>query len=76
MASLAIGDREELIHAVSTQYQVCDRRMDNHFSTAYTALNIASIGLWSAMFYLAVTEGHSNWYRSKAWLQFHIRLPQ
>jgi len=42
-ASLAIADREELIHvAVSTQYQVCDRRMDKQFSTAYTALYIAS----------------------------------
>ena len=43
MASLAIADKEELIHvAISTQYQVCDRRMDKQFSTAYTALYIAS----------------------------------
>jgi len=40
------------------------------------SLAIASIGLWIAMFYLAVTEGHSNWYHSNAWLQFHIRHPQ
>ena len=33
-------DREELIHvAISTQYMVCDRRMDKHFSTAYTVYN-------------------------------------
>jgi len=23
-----------------------------------------------------VIEGHSNWYHSKAWVQFPIRLPQ
>jgi len=23
-----------------------------------------------------VTEGHSNWYHSKAWVWFPIRLPQ
>jgi len=24
---------------------------------------------------LEVTEGHSNWYHSKAWVRFTIRLP-
>jgi len=24
---------------------------------------------------LEVTEGHWNWYHSKAWVQFNIRLP-
>jgi len=24
---------------------------------------------------LEVTESHSNWYHSKAWMQFPIRLP-
>jgi len=43
MAILAIADREELIHvAIWTHYQVCDRRMDKHVSTAYTALYSAS----------------------------------
>jgi len=25
---------------------------------------------------LEVTEGHSNWYHSKAWVRFPIHLPQ
>ena len=24
---------------------------------------------------LKITQGHSNWYHWKAWVQFHIRLP-
>ena len=24
---------------------------------------------------LEVIQGHSNWYHSKAWVRFHIRLP-
>jgi len=68
-----------LVHvAVSTQYQVCDRRMDRHFLTAFTAILYITLhlGLWSPTFYLVVTEGHSNWYHSKDKLRFHICRPR
>ena len=32
-------------------------------------------GGWLSENALQVTEGHSNWYHSKAWVQFRIRFP-
>jgi len=58
-----------------------DRSYTTFYWSAIVSIAVAYVVQFSSYFTLnnrdleKVTEGHSNWYRSKDWMWFPIRLP-